>query len=163
MTWTLTWPWDAGSRRPKTLNWIMSRIRDGSGVKPPRNLIDLVKRAQEAQLRREDREPRDYSRGMAVIEPESLRSSHAALSQARVEDTLLAESGEYAQFIEKFRDGKAEHNEMSLAATLGVSIHEAREVIKILLSIGFLEQIGTAYKVPLLYRDGLDITQGKAF
>jgi hypothetical protein len=28
---------------------------------------------------------------------------------------------------------------------------------------GFLEKIGATWKVPMLYRDGLEITQGKAF
>jgi hypothetical protein len=29
--------------------------------------------------------------------------------------------------------------------------------------MGFLEEIGGSYKVPMLYRDGREITQGKAF
>jgi hypothetical protein len=85
------------------------------------------------------------------------------LSEARVEDTLLAESGEYAQYIEKFRDGKAEHNGDSLVRTLNLPADEARAVTKVLMDMGFLEQIGEAYKIPMLYRDGLKITQGKAF
>lgn len=46
---------DLGSRRPTTWNWILSRIRDGNSIAPPRNLIDLVTKAQEAQLRKEQR------------------------------------------------------------------------------------------------------------
>lgn len=40
---------------------------------------------------------------------------------------------------------------------------DTKQIIKILLEIGFLEPIGESYKVPMLYRDGLGITQGKAF
>ena len=29
--------------------------------------------------------------------------------------------------------------------------------------IGFLEAVGSNYKIPMLYRDGLGVTQGKAF
>jgi hypothetical protein len=29
--------------------------------------------------------------------------------------------------------------------------------------MGFLEEKGSSFKVPMLYRDGLRITQGKAF
>jgi hypothetical protein len=32
-----------------------------------------------------------------------------------------------------------------------------------LIETGFLEEIGSSYKVPMLYREGLEITQGKAF
>ena len=38
-----------------------------------------------------------------------------------------------------------------------------RSAIKPLIEIGFLEEIGGSFKVPMLYRDGLEITQGKAF
>jgi hypothetical protein len=34
---------------------------------------------------------------------------------------------------------------------------------KILEELGFLEQVGENLKVPMLYRDGLGMTQGKAF
>src|SRR6202011_3193846 len=59
---------EVGQAKPKTWSWIISRIRDGNDVKPPRNLIDLVKKAQEAQIRREDRSARQYEGGIAIIE-----------------------------------------------------------------------------------------------
>lgn len=156
---------DIGSRRPTTWNWMLSRIRDGNGIAPPRNLIDLVTKAQEAQLRKEQRGASDFEPGIGrgVIESDAVKRGLAALSTERVEDTLLAEAGEYAQMIERFRDGRAEHNEESIAETLGVSPSEVRALIQPLVEIGFLEQIGETYKVPMLYRGGLSITQGKAF
>lgn len=39
---------DPGSRRPTTWNWMLARVRDGAGIAPPRNLIDLVTKAQAA-------------------------------------------------------------------------------------------------------------------
>ena len=141
----------------------MSRIRDGNHVKPPRNLIDLVIKAREAQLRREDRDPRQFERLAPVIEADSIRRGLARLSADRVEDTLLAEAGESAPLIERFRGAKSEHDLGSLASLLGVSLDQVPAAVKPLLDIGFLEQVGITYKVPLLYRDGLDISQGKAF
>src|SRR5690606_16417410 len=49
---------DVGKRKPQTWTWIMRRIRDGNDIKPPRNLIDLISMAQQAQMRREEREER---------------------------------------------------------------------------------------------------------
>ena len=63
--------------------------------------------------------------------------------------------------IERFRDGKAEHNDDSLAKLLQVSPNNVRHVVKPLLDMGFLEEKGGFFKVPMLYRDGLQITQGK--
>jgi hypothetical protein len=156
---------DVGKRKPQTWTWIMRRIRDGNDIKPPRNLIDLISMAQQAQLRREEREPdsRGYGAGVPIIEGDALRRALGQLSQQRVHDTLLAEAGIYAPLIHRFRDGKAEHNTGSLAALLEQDPGAVRATIQPLLDIGFLEDIKDTYKVPSLYREGLNITQGKAF
>ena len=154
---------DDAERKPTTWRWIMARIRDGNDVKPPRNLIDLVSKAREAQLRREDRESRDFVAGQNLIEPDSIRRALSRLSEERVADTLLAEAGELSGVIEKFRDGKAEHNEESIAKQLGISKAEVQAAVKPLVELGVLETVGDSYKIPMLYRDGLGITQGKAF
>lgn len=156
---------DAGKRRPTTWNWIIARIRDGNGITPPRNLIDLAKKAQDAQLRSEQRQAVEFEPGgtSGVIRSEAIKRGLAALSTERVEDTLLAEAGEYAPLIERFRDGRAEHNDESLADTLGIPVDAVKPTIQPLLDVGFLEPVAGTYKVPMLYRGGLKITQGKAF
>jgi len=154
---------DVGEKKPTTWNWIISRIRDGNNIMPPRNLIDLVNKAKEAQARREERAPREFDHSMHLIEADSIRKGLDALSSQRVEDTLLAESGEYAQYIEKFRNSKAEHNDDTLRVNLKAPEDESTEVIAELKALGFLEAVGETYKIPMLYRSGLNITQGKAF
>lgn len=153
---------DFGSRRPKTWVWIMRRIRDGNDVKPPRNLIDLIKLSQQAQLRKEDRASRELTMD-PIFEPESLQRGLSKLSESRVTDTLMAEAGVYASDIALFRDGKAEHNLASLAAVFGIDVSEVKSRIKPLIELGFLEDIKGSYKIPALYREGMSITQGKAF
>lgn len=151
---------DPGSRKPTTWTWMMGRIRDGSGVKPPRNLIDLVLKSRESQLKREERSPREYSNGNALIEADALKRGLEALSNQRVEDTLLAEAGDAAEDIEMFRRGKAEHDSDTLKELLGA---EYEEKVRLLEQLGFLEPVGVNYKIPMIYRSGLEITQGKAF
>lgn len=154
---------EAGRGRPKTWNWILTRIRDGNSVKPPRNLIDLVKKAQREQHRIEARDDNDFDKTRPLVSGEAIKNALTKLSEERVEDTLLAESGPYAKYIERFRNGKAEHNGDSLMAVLDVPPYEQRRITKVLQDMGFLEQTGETYKIPMLYRDGLNITQGKAF
>jgi hypothetical protein len=154
---------DMGTRKPTTWRWMTSRIRDGNNVKPPRNLIDLVTKAQDAQLRAEQRASSEFHEGSPVIGGEALKSGLAALSKQRVEDTLLAEAGDYASIIERFRGSKAEHNEDTITTLLGLQPAETRETIKALAEIGFLEPSGSSYKIPMLYRQGLGVIQGKAF
>lgn len=153
---------DPGERKPVTWTWIMGRIRDGNDVKPPRNLIDLVNFSQAAQARKEEREKRELC-DYPIIELESLRKGLSQLSETRVGDTLLAEAGTYSPLIEKFRESKAEHNVDTLSKILGVDSEQVRSFVKPLVEIGFLEEVGQTYKIPMIYRDGLEITQGKAF
>ncbi|MBE8520103.1 hypothetical protein ILP97_21825 [Amycolatopsis sp. H6(2020)] len=151
---------DPGDRKPNTWTWILGRISDANGVKPPRNLIDLMLKAREAQLRQEDREPRKYEKGVPLITSDSLKQGLIALSEERVEDTLLAEAGEFSDVIELFRGSKAEHNDETLRELLG---EDYLEKIKYLKTMGFLGAAGVNYKIPILFRSGLSITQGKAF
>jgi hypothetical protein len=154
---------DVGDRKPDTKTWIMGRIRDGNDVRPPRNLIDLINKAREVQSRKDSREKRDLDLTVGpIIESISMKKAITQLSEQRVQDTLLAEAYSHADVIERFRDGKAEHNATSLAAVIG-SKDNLKEHIQPLIDMGFLEEFGENYKIPMLYRDGLKITQGKAF
>ena len=150
---------DVGKRKPKTWNWILRRIRDGNDVKPPRNLIDLISKAQQAQLRAEDRRSREAEPDIPLIEADALRKGLTQLSEERVNDTILSESAFVAPVIERFRGGKAEHNDDSLREILDVSADRFKTTVKSLIEIGFLEDIRGTYKVPALYREGLEITE----
>ncbi|MDY1015610.1 hypothetical protein SOM59_00775 [Pseudomonas coleopterorum] len=155
---------DQAERKPTTLNWVMSRIRDGNNVRPPRNLIDLVEMAREEQIRAESRSPRAYQNGTPLINSEAIRAAQARLSAQRVEDTLIAEAGaEIARSIDKFRRAKAEQSLDSIASILDLKGDELHKSLRQLVDIGFLEELRSTWKVPMLYREGLEVTQGKAF
>lgn len=154
---------DVGDRKPTSENWIISRIRDGNNNKPPRNIIDLLNKARDSQLRREQRDAREIHAGVGpVIEADSVKRAFRQLSEQRVQDTLLAEADELIPVIERFRDGKSEHNAASLKGTIG-EIANYSSVVQSLVDVGFLEEFGSNYKIPMLYRDGLKVKQGKAF
>jgi hypothetical protein len=153
---------DHGLRKPTTWNWILSRIRDGQEIRPPRNLIDLVDFAREAQLREDEREKAEWE-GPPLINRDAIKRGLSRLSAARLEDTLMAEYPHLQVYFDQFRGAKAEQNEESLAEQLGLLAPDLDEAIDALTTSGFLERTGTTLKVPMLYRDGLGITQGKAF
>jgi hypothetical protein len=153
---------DPGLRKPTTWNWILSRIRDGQDIRPPRNLIDLVDFAREAQLREDEREKAEWL-DPPLIDRDAIKRGLSRLSAARLEDTLMAEYPHLQVYFEQFRGAKAEHNGESLAEQLALLAPNLDEAIDGLTTCGFLERTGTTWKVPMLYRDGLAITQGKAF
>lgn len=155
---------DQATRKPTTLSWMMSRIRDGKDVKPPRNLIDLANNAREKQIQIDSRSPHPFVRDEPLIGADAIRSAHEKLSEQRVTDTLFAETADSTRdLIAKFRRSKAEHNKESLGETLGLANSELDSAIEQLVEVGFLEALPTSWKVPMLYRDGLGVTQGKAF
>ena len=141
----------------------MSRIKDGKGVRPPRNLIDLAIKARENQIRREQRAPRgNIEMAGPLLEGDAVRDAHKQLSSIRVDDTLLAEAGTLAEIIELFKDGQSEHNLATLGEVLNGTEY-SRSIIRALVEMGFLEEVADNFKIPMLYRYGLNITQGKAF
>jgi len=153
---------DVGERKPSTKTWMMSRISDGNGVRAPRNLIDLVNKAKENQNRKDVREPRDLdSLKGPLIESSSIKKAISQLSEQRVQDTLLAEAYNFSAAIEAFRSGKSEHSHNTLKRLLEPH-GEYEHLLRGLVEMGFLEKFGASFKVPMLYRDGLKITQGKA-
>ncbi|MBW1795521.1 MAG: hypothetical protein JRJ38_14010 [Deltaproteobacteria bacterium] len=122
-----------------------------------------MNKAKEAQSRREERDSREFLASMPLLEPDAIRKALAALSEQRVQDTLLAESGDFAVHISAFANSKAEHNDATVADVIKLSGGKLEEVIAELVAIGFLEKTGATYKIPMLYRSGLKIIQGKAF
>ncbi len=149
---------DVGKKEPTTWKWLLSRTSDGSGSVQPRNLIDLVNKAKEEQLRREQRSPRLYKEGSPLIEPESIRRALTRLSKERIEDTLLAEaSKDFATLIKGFKDSQAKHNDGTIAKLFSIDATHAKIFAKTLIDIGFFEQVGESYRIPILYREGLNI------
>ena len=151
-----------GEKQSTTWNWIMSRIRDGNGVIAPRNLVDLVEKARAEQVQSDLRSPREFTGEAPLIVADSIRKAHKLLSKERVEDTLLSEAADLVPILEKFRNKKAEYDLASLCSLLGLDEDACRTKVRKLMEVGFLEEVGSSYKVPMLYRDGFGIRQGKA-
>lgn len=153
-----------GKGKPTSFNWMMSRIRDGNNVKPPRNLIDLANTAREVQINMDTRSNRAYEPSQPLVSPDAIREAHGRLSYKRVEDTLLAEAGpELSPLIHRFKRSKAEHSIETLSQVLALAGDELSLRVRQLTEIGFLEELKHSWKIPMLYREGLEITQGKAF
>lgn len=150
-------------RNQLTWKWMLNQIRDGNGIKAPRNLIDLCSLAQDEQLRKERRQPTEFIPGACLIQMEAIKKAAARLSEMRLEDTLLSESSsDVKTLINAFRNSKVEHNEESVAHMFHVNPQMAQMYIRTLMDIGLLERNGEFYQIPHLYRAGLNVTRGRA-
>ena len=114
---------------------MLSHSRDGNNSIQPRNLIDLIRFAQDEQLRRE--QFATSHKMFPLIGPEAIRRAFTRLSKQRVDDTLLAEAGqEVATCIEGLRDGKSEHDDSSLAKAFGVDTMHVKDFVRVLVELG---------------------------
>ena len=59
-----------------------------------------------------------------------------------------------------YSTASAEHNSGSLKTLLGAGWVTTVEDLR---RIGFIETVGESWKIPAIYRSGLEITQGAAF
>lgn len=150
---------DAGEKRPDSWNWVCNRLRDGNGVATPRDLQLLMLNAARKQLERLQLGDDDPETPHLIGGP-ALKAGLTQLSTDKIRTSLIAETPDLESAIRAFTKGKAEHNEDSLGAILG---KEWKHLTERLERIGFLEKMGGTWKVPMLYRDGLEITQGAAY
>ena len=153
---------DRGDRKPTTWNWITNRLTDGNNRIAPRNLIDLVSKAIDAQSRRDAQTRRAVVLGEPLLEPVAVRTALEQVSELRVQDTLIAENGHIGAHVQSFYGGKANHTKETLSAVLSLSGIALENAVSDLQKAGFLGREGDRYIIPMMYRSGLKITQGKA-
>lgn len=156
---------DVGPNKPSTIEWLLSRTRDGTKSNAPRELIHFLNCLREVQVKRlevGETQPEDE----ALFERVSFKDALPEVSKVRLEQTLYAEYPAHKEWLEKLRGAKTLQTPETLSDIWGVSSEEAAARAKELVAIGFFEARGTwqspEYWVPFLYRDALDLVQGAA-
>lgn len=150
---------DTGNNNPDTIGWIINHIKDGLHIYTPRDFIAIVDAAKNYQLEELKRKTHDDSEDY-FIGATALRRAYNHISTQKLETQLYGEYPEYREWILKFKDKKAEHNEATLRKILGKHWkHRIQKLVK----VGFIEEKQNTWKIPFLYRAGLNITQGRAF
>lgn len=149
---------EVGARQSDSWTWMFNRIRDGNGVCTPRDLHALVENAVRKEL--EILNVGGDENSETLISPAAVKAGLDRMSTDKVRTALIAENPTLEGSIRAFQRGKAEHNSDSLEKLLGESWPKTIEDLQ---RIGFIERVGESWKIPSLYRSGLEITQGAAF
>lgn len=149
---------EVGSRQSDSWTWLFNRIRDGNGVRTPRDLHALVTNAARKESELLNLGGDEASE--ALISPAAVKSGLDLMSADKVRTALIAENPDLEKSIRAFQRGKAEHNGDSLRTLLGGDWQSITEDLQ---RIGFIERVGESWKIPAIYRSGLEITQGAAF
>ena len=150
-----------GSNQSPTLRWICSRCSDGRGVITPRDVLDLLIRAKQRQYDECTANPDEAVNW--IIGSAALQYGFEELSKRKRQTYLEAEFPHLWKHIEKFIKGKTDYDEHSLRTLLG---RDWEMITEDLTSIGLFSKTKKGsqviYSVPFLYRDGLQLTRGKA-
>lgn len=156
---------DVGPNKPTTLDWLLTRTRDGTQLNAPRELIHFLNCLREVQVKRlelGDPEPE----GEQLFVRAAFKEALPEVSKVRLEQTLYAEHAECKSWLEKLRGAKTLHTPETLASIWDVTAETASERASKLAAIGFFETRGSkqspSFWVPFLYRDALDLVQGSA-
>lgn len=150
---------------PSTFRWMVNRVQDGSGKSAPRELIHMSEMIRQQQIGRLER-GEDETSGNALFERAVFKPALREVSKVRYEQTFKAENPSLSTYTEKMKGQKSEHTSETLAALWGLSGADLDSVIERLLKAGFFEKRiikeETTYWVPFIYRDALELIQGKA-
>lgn len=149
---------DIGSKNPPTIGWIINHVVDGKGVATPRDVISLIDKARQYQIEQWSMNKINDDENY-LISPTALKRALTTVSGDKLNTQVYAEYPNLRLHIEQFRNGKAEHDENSLQILFG---SEWAKIVEQLISIGLITSLTSSWKIPFLYRDALNVTQGKA-
>lgn len=156
---------DVGPNKPNTMDWLLSRTRDGTKSNAPRELIHFLNSLREVQVKRLEIGEAPPEGELLFARP-SFKDALPAVSKVRLEQTLYAEYPELQVWVEKLRGAKTLQTPDTLAEIWNVSRDDAIAHAARLVTVGFFEGRGSQqtpeYWVPFLYRDALDLVQGAA-
>lgn len=145
--------------RIPTIDWLYSNCADSNKIVTPRDIIDFFRIAKTYQFKKFklNPQPQDF-----LIMPDIFKLSIGELSKHKKTTFLFAEFPHLKDSISRFEGRYAEHNETSLQKILGA---DWRKTVDDLSSIGFIARIpkSATYKIPIIWRKGLNIRKGKNF
>ncbi|MBE7702267.1 hypothetical protein H9623_18405 [Oerskovia sp. Sa1BUA8] len=156
---------DAGSNKPATFDWALSRTEDGKKIAAPRELIHLFNVVRDRQLARIDTGQAAIAENV-YFESQAFRDAHPEVSETRLQKTIYPEYPWLRSWLEALRGQRTLQDVVSLEALWGTARGETEERIRRLVDVGFFEQRGPVtartYWAPFLYRPALEMVQGSA-
>lgn len=157
---------DVGPNKPTTLDWLLSRTRDGTRTNAPRELVHLLNSLRDVQVRRFEVGAEPEPESQQLFARVAFKEALPEVSKVRLEQTLYAEHPDQKPWLEKLKGEKTLQTPDTLAQTWGIATEDAISRASMLASIGFFEQRGSKqapeYWVPFLYREALALIQGTA-
>jgi hypothetical protein len=156
---------DSGANRSKTIDWILNRITDGSGLPAPRELIHFLNTTREEEMRSIELGGAEEDES-TLFGRQAIKNALPEVSRVRLEQTLYAEYPDLRPYISALEREKSTQFVQSLSKIWHTDEGEASKLAEQLTEVGFFEKTGEkdspVYRVPFIYRPALDLIQGAA-
>lgn len=156
---------NAGSKKPDTVSWMVSRVADGTKKAAPRELIHLLIETKDEQVKSMEIGELPLSEE-SFFSAASIEKALKVVSKVRLEQTVLAEYPDMRDYILDLDSEKTQHSIKTLSKIWKINEEEAMPIATRLVDIGLFEVRGEKnspeYWVPFLYRSALNLSQGRA-
>jgi hypothetical protein len=156
---------EQGSKKPNTLDWIVSRCADANGKTAPREIVQLLSALREQEIARLQRGEVIPTDGQ-LFDRSVFKTALPSVSESRLIQNMYAEYPDLRPLMEKLRKEKTEQTPESLSKLWSMDSAEALSWAQKLIEIGFFQRRGSreapTFWVPFLYRDALSMSQGLA-
>jgi hypothetical protein len=156
---------EQGPQKSPTFKWMVSRCADATSRTAPRELIHLLKSIQQDEIKRLENGGSVGVDGQ-LFDRSVFKSALVPVSTARLHQYMYAEYPDMKALLEALEHEKTEQTTETLAKIWDVPNAEATKNAEKLKEIGFFERRGSrdkpTYWVPFLYRDALEMIQGRA-
>lgn len=149
---------DKGQKKPDTFSWIYKHLSDGAGNATPRDFINFFDALFSQMESSERSHPSEGTR--LTYKPSLFKKAWFLASEMKLNTQIYAEYYEFKDKIEKFRGGKARHNDTTLRTLFG---EESDSIKSSLVKMGVLNKGTIYYEIPYLYRAGLGVKNGNAY
>jgi hypothetical protein len=154
---------EGGSRQSTTLDWMLGRVKDGTGRVAPRELIHLLAAIKDQQLKMLELGNAEPP-GEQLFDRAVFKAALSEVSHARLDQTLLPEYPTLRSYIMRLEHRKTLQTADTLAGIWGCDRDKAENIATQLVEVGFFEQRqvrgGNVFWAPFLYRDALQLVQG---
>jgi hypothetical protein len=156
---------EQGTRKPSTLDWMISRCADGTRNTAPRELIHLLTSLRDKEIGRIERGELPAP-GEQLFDRSVFKEALPIVSETRYHQSLIAEYPDLKKLLAKLNGQKTEQTVVSLAEIWEMNRDQALAQAHRLVEIGFFELRGSkdyeTFWVPFLFRDALSMSQGLA-
>jgi hypothetical protein len=156
---------EQGPQKASTFNWMLTRCADATDQTAPREVIHLLNCIRDEEIGRLERGG-SAAPGEQLFDRSVFKTALPTVSETRLNTYLFAEYPDERPYLEKLKGEKAEQTPETLAAIWAVTREDALEKARELEAVGFFQARGTkahpTFWVPFLYRDALNLRQGKA-